>query len=215
MQGEQVGTGPWRAILSQEGDEKRMWTGAEVKARLEKGYAKWAAPELQWCPRYYWDGRRYNTWGGNPSGTVWRRIPRQSLRDGVRVSFRIKSSRSEEQEEAGRVSYNEKWSPEEEQNKLRRVAGTGDFRIGLMKTNGGGMGSWHAYQVRIIPYLHKEARKHLGKDDTNKSSHWYRAVPAEGDLLMDGYRQEFHRFTKLKHKGELKFGMGPHAPFDE
>ena len=46
MQGEQVGTGPWRAILSQEGDEKRMWTEAEVKARLEKGYAKWAAPEL-------------------------------------------------------------------------------------------------------------------------------------------------------------------------
>ena len=210
-----MGDGPWRAILSQEGEKKRMWTEAEVEARLEKGYAKWAAPELQWCPRYYWDGRRYGTWDGNPSGTVWRRIPRQSLKDGVRVLLRFKSSRSEELEKAGRVSYNDKWAPAEVQNNLRRVAGTGDFRIGLMQTNAGGMGSWHAYQVRINPYLHREAKKHLGKDDTSNSSHWYRAAPAAGDLLMDDFSQEFHRFTKLKHKGELKFGMGPHAPYDE
>jgi hypothetical protein len=52
-----------------------MWIEADVKARLEKGYAKWDAPELQWCPRYNWDGRRYGTCG-NPSGTVWRRIPK-------------------------------------------------------------------------------------------------------------------------------------------
>ena len=44
MQGMQVETRPWRAILNQEGDKKRMWTEMEVKARLEKGYAKWAAP---------------------------------------------------------------------------------------------------------------------------------------------------------------------------
>jgi hypothetical protein len=50
------------------------------------------------------------------------------------------------------------------------------------------MGSWHAYQVRNNPHLHKEARKNLGKDDTNNCSHWYRAAPAEGDLLMDDYR---------------------------
>ncbi len=32
---------------------------------------------------------------------------------------------------------------------------------------------------------------------------------------MDDYSQEFHRFTKLNHKRGLKFGMGPHAPYDE
>ena len=76
----------------------------------------------------------------------------------MRVLFRFKSSRSEELEEAGRVSYSDKWAPVEEQNNLRRVAGTGDFRIGLMQSNGGGMGSWHAYQVRINPYLQREAK---------------------------------------------------------
>ncbi len=29
---------------------------------------------------------------------------------------------------------------------------------------------------------------------------------------MDDYSQEFHRFIKIKYKGELKFGMSPHAP---
>jgi hypothetical protein len=187
MQGVKVGDGPWRAILSQKGDKKRMWTSEETEARLKKCYAKWAAPELQWCPRYYWDGRRYDTWDGSPSGTVWRRIPRQSLRDGVRLLFIMISTRSEEQEKAGRVNYSDMWAPTEEQNKLRRVVGTGDFRIGLMQTKGGGMGSCHAYQVRIDPYLHRDAKKHLGKNDTSNSSHWYRAAPAEGDMLMDHY----------------------------
>ena len=77
------------------------------------------------------------------------------------------------------------------------------------------MGKWHAYHVRVNSHLHKKSKKHLGKDDTSNSSHWYRAAPAEGDLLIDDYCQDFHRFTKLKQKGELKFGMGPHAPFDE
>jgi hypothetical protein len=90
-----------------------MWTAEETEAGLEKGYAKWAAPELQWCPHYYWDGRRYETWDGKPSGTVWRRVPRQPLRDGVRVSFRMKPTRSEELEEAVRVSYSDKWAPAE------------------------------------------------------------------------------------------------------
>jgi hypothetical protein len=117
--------------------------------------------------------------------------------------------------EADRVGYSDKWAPAEERNNLRHVAGTGDFRIGLMQTNGGGMGLWTACQVRINPYLIKKAKKHLGKDDTSNSGHWYRAAPAAGDLLMDDFSQEFHRFTKLKHKGELKFGMGPHAPYDE
>ena len=81
--------------------------------------------------------------------------------------LRFKSSRSDELEKAGRVSYSDKWAPVEEQNNLRRVAGTGDFRIGLMQINGGGMGSWHAYHVRINPYPHREAKKHLEKDDTS------------------------------------------------
>ncbi len=93
----------------------------------------------------------YDIWDGNPSGTVWRRVTRQSLKDGVRVLLRFKSSRSEELEEAGWLSYSDKWAPAEEQTNMRRVAGTGDFRIGLMQTNGGGMGSYHAYQVRINP----------------------------------------------------------------
>jgi hypothetical protein len=113
------------------------------------------------------------------------------------------------------VSYGDKWAPAEEKNNLRRVVGTEDFRIRMMQTNGGSIVSWYAYHVRINPYLQREAKKHLGKDDTNTSSHWYRAAPAEGDLHMDDISQEFHRFTQLKRKGELKFGMGPHAPYDE
>ena len=73
----------------------------------------------------------------------------------------------------------------------------------------------HAYQVRINPYLHRYAKNHLGKDGTSTSSHWYRAAPATGDLLIDDFSQEFHRFTKLRHKKELKFGIGSHAPYDE
>ena len=83
-----------------------------------------------------------------------------------------------------------------------------------MQTNAGCMGSWHAYQVRINSYLHKEAKKHYVKDDRSNSSHWYRVAPAAGDLLMDYFSKEFHRFTKRNHSGELKFGMGPHAPYD-
>jgi hypothetical protein len=64
---------------------------------------------------------------------------------------------------------------------------------------------------RINPYLHREAKKHLGKDDTRNSSHWYHAAPADGGMLMDDFSQEYHRFTKIKEKGEL----GPHAPYDE
>ncbi len=203
MKGVQIGDGTWRAILSQEGDKKRMRTAEETEARLKKGYAKWAAPKLQWAPRYYWGGRRYDTRDGNPSGTVWRRIPRQFLSSGVRVLFRMKSTRSEELEKAGRMSYSERWAPEEGQINLRRVAGTGDFRIGLMQTSAGSMGKWHAYQVRINPYLHREAKTHIGKDDASNYSHWYRAALAEEDLLMDDFSQEFHRFTKLKYKGEL------------
>ncbi len=40
MQGVQIGDGPWRATLSQEGDKKRMWTAEETEARLKKDYAK-------------------------------------------------------------------------------------------------------------------------------------------------------------------------------
>ncbi len=65
----------------------------------------------------------------------------------MRVIFRLKSTRIEELKKVGRVSYNDKWAPMEEQNNLQRVTGTGDFRIGMMQTNGGGMGSWHAYQM--------------------------------------------------------------------
>jgi hypothetical protein len=70
---------------------------------------------------------------------------------------------------------------------LRRVAGMGDLRIGLMRISAEGMEKWHAYQVRINPYLHREAKNHLGKDDTINSSHWYRTARAEGGLLMDDY----------------------------
>ncbi len=101
------------------------------------------------APALFLNGRRYDSWDGNPSGTVWQRVPMQSLRDGVRVSFRMKSTRSNELQEAGRVSYGEKWAPAEEENNLRRVLGTEDFRIGLMQSNEGGMGSWQAYQVLI------------------------------------------------------------------
>ena len=56
-----MGDGPWRAILSQEGEKKRLWTAEEIDVWLKKDYTKWDAPELKWYPRYYWDGRRYGT----------------------------------------------------------------------------------------------------------------------------------------------------------
>jgi hypothetical protein len=61
MQGVQVCDKQLGVILSQEGDKDRMWTEVEVKARQEKDYAIWVARELKWFPRYYWDGRRYDT----------------------------------------------------------------------------------------------------------------------------------------------------------
>ncbi len=102
-----------------------MWTESKVKARLEKGYAKWMTPELQWCPSYFWDDRRYVTWDGNPSDTNWRRIPRETFSSGVRVLFRRKSTRSEELKKASRVNYIDKGASAEAQNNLRHVAGTG------------------------------------------------------------------------------------------
>ncbi len=92
----------------------------------------------------------------------------------------MKSTRSDELEKDGQVNYSDKWAPAEEQKNLRRMAVTGDFCIGLMQTSAGSMGKWHAYQVRINPYLHGEAKNHLGKDDTSNASHWYRAAPTDG-----------------------------------
>lgn len=215
--GVQVGEGPWRVILSQEGQKKRMWNDNEVQTYLDRGYATWnkAAAELQWQPRYFLDGKRFDTWDGSPSGTIWRMFPKTALTAGVTVRFRMKSTRSQALEARG-VSYHDTWSAEEERNNLRRVSGTGDFRIGLLQTGGSAdIGQWHAYQVRINPYLHKDAKSQLGESDTSNSSFWYRSEPGAKGLLMDDYSQEFHRFTKLRHKGELKFGMGPHAPYDE
>jgi hypothetical protein len=67
----------------------------------------------------------------------------------------------------------------------------------------------------IDPHLHREAKKHLGKDNTSNSSRWYRAAPADGGLLMEDNSQEFRRVRKLKYKRELKFGMGLHTPYVE
>ncbi len=120
--------------------------------------------------------------------------PKADLSSGVRVLFKFRSTRSEELKKARRLSYSDSWAPAEEQNNQRREAGTGVFWIGLMQASTRSMGKWHAYHVRINPYLHKEARKHLGKDDTSNSSNWYRAAPAERDLLMDDFSQESHRF---------------------
>eukprot|EP00951_Prasinocladus_malaysianus_P035290 scaffold362671_cov16-Prasinocladus_malaysianus.AAC.1 len=117
-----------------------------------------------------------------------------------------------------RVDYSDHWSPSEEVNNLRRVAGTGDFRIGLLQTDGEKCpGKWHAYQVRIYPYLHRNARHHIGASDTSNNSYWYRERPGGDDCLIDDYSQEEDHagFKKLRHNGELKFGFGPHAPFDE
>ena len=70
-------------------------------------------------------------------------------------------------EKAGRVSYIDRWTPVEARNNLRRVAGTGDFRIRLMQTNGGSMGKWHVYQVRVRGPLSPQG----GEDASREERH--------------------------------------------
>lgn len=216
--GEPVGEGPWRLTLSQEGSRGSLWNADTVRRHLAEGYASWSAPErvLYWRPRYHLGaGGRWTNWDGNPSGTMWRMVPRSSLRDGVRLLFRFFSRK-----EPGlpRVDYSERWTPEERADNLRNTGGTGDFRVGLLQTGGSpDMGQWQAYQVRLYPYLHREAKRHIGADDSSNCSHWYRSQPGGRDCLMDDWAQTGDRdgFSKLRHRGELKFGMGPHSPFDE
>ena len=203
--------GPWSVTLSQEGKDARLWTDKETIDYVKNGYAKWddVNKSLIWNPRYIPASPRSAKWKGNPSGTIIRSIPRQYVSDGCVVKLRMRSEKVLIKE----VDYSDTWSPDEQQNNLRRVAGTGDFRIGLLQSNGSDMGQWHAYQVRIYPYLHRDAKTHIGSSDTSNCSYWYRDTPGPKNTLMDDWSQESHRFKKLDHKGESKFGMGPHVEY--
>ncbi len=203
--------GPWRIVLSQEGKDSKLWTDDEIAEYVRKGYATWDSvnEHILWNPRYI--PNTDSKWKGNPSGTIISKIPRQEIARGCKIKLQMRSKRAKFAD----IDYSDKWSPDEKQNNLRRVAGTGDFRIGLMQSDGADIGKWHAYQVRIYPYLHKDAKFHIGSSDTSNCSFWYRDKPGPKNTLMDDWSQESHCFKKLKHKGELKFGMGPHAPYDE
>lgn len=206
---------PWNIVMSQEGSKKSLWDDKKTKQCLDDGIAKWKDGVLEWYPRYCKkDGKKWDNWDGNPSSTVWRMFPKTDLRRGVSVKMQMYSPMDKS---LPRVDYSDSWSPEEEASNLRRVAGTGDFRVGLIQTGGErDMGKWHAYQVRLYPYLHREAKKHIGASDTSNCSYWYREKPGAKDCLMDDYSQDDDRdgFKKLRHDGELKFGMGPHSPYD-
>lgn len=205
--------GPWRISLSQEGKDSNLWSDYYTNKYLENGYAEWDGVKktLLWNPRYMFTSASRIKWKGNPSGTIIRNIPRQSLVKGCKIKLQMRSKKVEIDD----VDYTDTWSPREMQNNLRRVAGTGDFRIGLMQTDGPDTGKWHAYQVRVYPYLHEDAKTHIGDSDTSNCSYWYRDEPGPENTLVDDWSQETHRFKKLKHKGDSKFGMGPHAPYNE
>eukprot|EP00873_Tetraselmis_striata_P033750 jgi/Tetstr1/454014/TSEL_040933.t1 len=216
--GAHVGGG-WRLIMSQEGSNNSIWDLERVKKCIGDGMADYDAKRgaLVWRPRYYKDSRgRWDNWDGNPSSNVWKQFPRTALKDGVCVRMRFSSKKDPSMP---RVEYNDRWNGgKEEANNLRFVAGTGDFRVGLIQTNGKkDPGDWHVWQVRLYPYLHRDAKKHIGASDTSNSSYWYREKPGGKECLIDDYSQDHDRdgFKKLKHGGELKFGMGPHSPFDE
>lgn len=217
--GTPIDQGPWSLILSEEGVNAKMYDSETVTEYLDDGYAFWETDTevLHWNPRFREQDPKgkLKTWKGNPSGTIWRYVPDQKLDSGVKFKFSMISSKVENHK-INKIDYSEKWDDSENKDNLRRVGGTGDFRIGLMQSDGEtDMGKWNGYQIRIYPYLHKLAKNHIGESDTSNCSHWYREVPGNKDLLIDDYSQEFSRFKKLKHKGELKFGMGPHAPYDE
>lgn len=214
--GMRVGWGPWRVIVSQEGSRKKLWKWAAVWRMLRAGLCEWRDGILTWRPRFYKQpSGRWDNWDGNPSTTVWRRFPRTRLSKGVEVRMRMRTHRDHSLPGA---SYSEAWEPTEDKNNLRRVAGTGDFRIALLQTDGRyNTGVWHAYQVRVYPYLHRDAKNHIGANDTSNCSHWYRQRPGGQGRLIDDYSQEddMDGFKKLRHKGELKFPMGPHSPYDD
>nr|WRJ70019.1 hypothetical protein TetV2_00574 [Oceanusvirus sp.] len=216
--GADVGGG-WRLILTQEGRSGHIWDLDKVKGCISEGMAEYDAEKgaLVWRPRYRKDKRgRWDNWDGNPSSNVWRQFPKTALKDGVRVKMQFSSKK---EESMPRVEYSDRWNGgKEEANNLRCVAGTGDFRVGLIQTNGKkNPGDWHVWQVRINPHLNKDAKKHIGASDTSNSSYWYREKPGGKECLIDDYSQDNDRdgFKKLRHDGELKFGMGPHSPFDE
>ena len=209
--------GGWRIILSQEGSKANIWDLDEVQECLDEGMAEWSAEEnvLVWRPRYHWNGKKWDNWSHNPSSTVWKQFPRQALRDGVKVRMRFSSRK-----EPGmpKVDYDDKWHKGEYNYNLRNVGGTGDFRVGLLQTDGRpDPGDWHCWQVRIYPYLHRDAKDYIGADDDSNCSYWYRREPGGKDCLIDDYSQTDDRdgFKKLRHRDELKFGMGPHSPWDE
>eukprot|EP00873_Tetraselmis_striata_P043826 jgi/Tetstr1/464090/TSEL_008895.t1 len=211
--------GGWRMIVSQEGRRGSIWDTDRARKCAKDGMAEYDArgERLVWRPRYHKDSRgRWDNWDGNPSSTVWKQFPRTALRDGVSVRMRFSSKRDSSMP---RVRYSERWNGgEEDANDLRCVAGTGDFRVGLIQTNGRkDPGQWHVWQVRIYPYLHRDAKKHLGASDTSNCSYWYRYKPGGRECLVDDFSQDDDRdgFKKLRHRGQLKFGMGPHSPFDK
>ena len=204
-------------IMSQEGSNRCMWDLGKVSKCLSDGLADYDAKSgrLTWRPRYYEKGGKWCRWDGNPSSSVWKPFPRTALADGVRVRMRYSSKKDES---LPGVDYGEKWNGgKEEASNLRLVAGTGDFRVALIQTNGKkDPGDWHYWQVRINPHLHREAKSHLGANDESNSSFWYRETPGAKDSLIDDYSQDgASGRKKLKHKGQMKFGMGPHAPYGE
>ena len=214
--GAEIGGG-WRMIMSQEGSKRRLWDLGRVRGCLADGLGEYdgASGVLTWRPMFYRKGGKWSRWDGNPSSTVWKPFPRTALADGVRVRMAYNSKKDES---LPGVDYGERWNGGEEQaNNLRCVAGTGDFRVALIQTNGKkDPGQWHYWQVRINPHLHREAKTHIGADDASNSSYWYRETPGAEGTLIDDYSQDgVSGRKKLRHKGQLKFGMGPHAPFDQ
>ncbi len=207
----------WGLILSHEGRDARIESKEEHDQARKDGRIAVKNDGLHWYPRFM-KRDKWKRWSGNPSSTVYRSIKPQRLKDGVKVLIRMKSTKEPELEKKGWVDYDYKYDYKEESSKnLHMIAGTGDFRIGLFQKDGD-YKDWHGWQVRIHPHIHEAYKKHVGSNDLSNASHWYRRKSAKRDALLCDYMQDagdHGGFKKIRHDGELKFKMGPNAPFDE
>lgn len=208
----------WRVSASHEGTRKKQLGYRELSRMLEQGLCVYEGlGVLAWNPRYTRDGEgKLRKWNGNPSTNIMTDIKPQRLENGISVTFWMKSEM--DRSLGDKAEYSDTWRVEENSRNLRHPAGTGDFRIGLAQADGRwDPGKWHCYQARVFPYMHSDAKTHIGENDTSNSSHWYRDRQGGRGRLLDDYSQEgdLDGFKKLRHEGELKFGMGPHAPYGE
>lgn len=220
-----VPNSPWRVLFHHEKGNYGFDPPSVVRDYLSNtDLAVWTPPVLLWNPRYvfYAENSRVSNIdtprGATPGVDIWRPIPPQSTLNKISVRMRWKSSHRMD------VSPDQidTFEPGEFQGHLRRFSGTGDFRIGLVQASPDkNKNEWNYFQMRIFPFLHKDASDIIGANDRSNHSFYYRGRPGTkphdliNDLSQDDRNGSATGAIKLSHRGETKFGFGPQAPFDQ